>query len=51
MNGEYQVQKAYDLLIGEDACRSRHLQAHVGWWRSFWKIKVPVKISNLFGNC
>ena len=42
MNGEYQVHKAYELLIGEDACHSRHLQEHSGWWRSFWKIKVPL---------
>ena len=46
INGEYQVHKAYDLLIEEDGCHSRHFQAHSGWWRSFWKIKVPLNINN-----
>lgn len=49
-NGEYQVHKAYVILSRKEAC-----QAHSGWWRSFWKIKVPLKISNfvwkLLNNC
>lgn len=54
-NGKYQVHKAYDLLSREDTCQSRFFQAHWGWWRSFWKIKVLLKISNfvwkLLNNC
>ena len=54
-NGEYQVHKAYDILSKKEACQARFFQAHSGWWRSFWKIKVPLKISNfvwkLLNNC
>ena len=50
------MHKAYDLLSREDTCQSRFFQqAHSGWWRSFWKIKVLLKISNfvwkLLNNC
>ena len=54
-NGEYQVYKAYNLLSRNYAGQSGFFQAHSGWWRSFWKIKVPLKVSNfvwkLLNNC
>ena len=54
-NGEYQVRKAYELLTREDASHNPYFQANMGWWRVFWKIKVPLKISTfiwkLLHNC
>ena len=54
-NGEFQVHKVYDLLSRNYAGQSSSFQAHSGWWRSFWKIKVPLKVSNfvwkLLNNC
>ena len=55
MNGDYQVKKAYELLTKDALSQSRHFQANMGWWRSFWKIKVPLKINTfiwkLLHNC
>ena len=54
-NGDYQVKKAYELLTRDASIHSRYLQANMGWWRTFWKIKVPLKISTfiwkLLHNC
>ncbi|XP_075659252.1 uncharacterized protein LOC142629156 [Castanea sativa] len=54
-NGEYQVKKAYELLTRDDSSHPRYFQANMGWWRTFWKIKVPLKISTfiwkLLHNC
>ena len=54
-NGEYQVKKAYKLLTRDDASHPRYFYAKMGWWRTFWKIKVPLKISTfiwkLLHNC
>ena len=54
-NGDYQVKKAYELLTRDALSQSRHFQANMGWWRSFWKIKVPLKINTfiwkLLHNC
>ena len=44
-NGGYQVKKAYELLTRDALIHSRYFQANMGWWRTFWKIKVPLKIS------
>ena len=47
--------KAYDILSRKNAGQSRFFQAHSGWWRSFWKFKVPLKISifiwKILNNC
>ena len=39
------MKKAYELLTKDALSQSRHFQANMGWWRSFWKIKVPLKIN------
>ena len=53
--GNYQVKRAYELIAQDIARQSRPWQAQNGWWRSFWKIKVPLKISifiwKLIHNC
>ena len=42
------MKKAYELLTRDDSIHSRYFQANMGWWRTFWKIKMPLKISTFF---
>ena len=43
--GNYQVKRSYELCAEDISRQSKPWQAQNGWWRSFWKIKVPLKIS------